>query len=270
MQPSHCPNCKKEVAQGFAYCPHCGQAAHLHRLNAHHLVHEAVHYFTHSDKGIFHLVKALALRPGQTARAYIEGRRKAIFSPINFFFIVAGVVVFFLTAVQKPDSNPRVIAMRQTAQQIKDPVAKKNLLATARRVETVGLITSKYANIISMLSTPLLSFFLWIFYRRNRFNYIEHLVANMYFIAFTVLVYAIILTPLRALLPQAGTYLLYTYFLFEIVYRSFAYYHFIQKYSTAGIIKAISVSSFVVLFWIAFSTFFIVSYIQTGLWGWVL
>jgi len=268
MQPSNCRNCEQAVAAGFDFCPHCGQTMHIHRINAHHLAHEVFHFFTHSDKGILQLLKWLLVKPGEVARQYIEGKRKSIFSPINFFLIVAGILVIFSTSFQPTGSNSRVAAMRQAASNIKNPQAKKNLLSMADRTEKAMNITSKYANLVSMLATPLMTFFLWLFYIRRKYNYTEHLVANMYIVGFTLLVYALVFIPLNALTNfRLSMYVLVGFFLFEIIYRTFAYYHFIQNYSAAGKIKALAASVFVVMFWIALTVLLINYYIRNGLWG---
>ncbi len=157
--------------------------------------------------------------------------------------------------------------MRQTAAAIKSPVAKQHVLAMADRMEKADVITTKYANLISMLATPFMTLFLWAFYWRRPYNYFEHLVANMYFVGFTLLVYALIVKPINALGWFNPLYALMAFFLFETVYRSLAYYHFIQQYTTGGKIKAVAVSLFVVLAWVALSYVLIGNYIRNGLWG---
>ena len=268
MQAPNCRNCQQSVAPDYAYCPHCGQTMQVHRISAHHLIHEGFHFFTHADKGILQLLKAMVLYPGKLIRDYIEGRRKSIFSPINFFLIVAGILVISSTAFQPSGINSRAEAMRRAANHMKIPQAKERMLKTADRVETSMKISSKYANLISMLATPLMTFFLWLFYFRNKYNYTEHLVANMYIVGFTLLVFALVFTPLNALTGhRMGYYGLLAWFLFEIAYRTYAYYQFIQDYSMRGKIKAFGSSLFVVVFWAALSFFLVTNYIRNGLWG---
>lgn len=80
-----CKNCAGELTESYAFCPGCGQKAHLHRLSWHEIGHGLVHYFTHADKGIFSLLKDLATKNGVVAREYIEGQRRKYFPPPNFF-----------------------------------------------------------------------------------------------------------------------------------------------------------------------------------------
>lgn|GEM_PF-540222 len=87
-----CRNC--ETAITSAYCPQCGQDAHVGRLNMHSLIHELWHGFTHTDKGILKLIKDLTLRPARVYNAYFSGARKTYFSPVVFFLLSFGIYIF--------------------------------------------------------------------------------------------------------------------------------------------------------------------------------
>src|SRR5690606_19984201 len=137
MNQDNCLNCNKNLHADAAYCAWCGQKANTHRLSFHELSHDAVHYVTHADKSIFKLLKELAKRPGIVAQEYIAGKRQKHFRPLNFFLIVAGIVVFMTSSLYKPN-DLRSQQMEQSNQQITDPVKKQYHIEMATRASKVS------------------------------------------------------------------------------------------------------------------------------------
>ncbi len=230
MSDTSCLNCGKLQQPGFVFCPGCGQKLSTHRLSFHDLSHDAIHYFTHADKGIFSLLKELISRPGIVAREYVEGRRTHYFKPLNFFLLVAAVLVL-ATSFLYSEVNSRSQAFEKRSGSAISPGEKAAYEKASNRVRNVNKVTGKYSNVINMLATPFIAFLFWLFYRKGRYNYIEHLVANLYFVAFTMLVYSLVMAPLAYLVTNSklDLLLLGLFFLFEIIYRSFAYYHFMGR-----------------------------------------
>lgn len=264
MSPN-CLNCGTSLLAGQHFCAQCGQKAETHRISLHEITHDAVHYFTHADKGIFHLLKALAKHPGKVAQEYIAGRRKMYFKPLNFFLIVAGIVVFMTSSLYKeyprPNNRPaRTAGPTPTAEQI------KKYQAMGERAAKVNKFTGKYSNVINMLATPFLTLFFWLCYRRGRYSYLEHLVANMYFVPFIMLFYALVVVPVQRLSTNYNIFMgaLGAFFLLEIVYRSIAYYQFMGKKGGLYIFKAAGVSILASAIWIAISYGLIRYYIWNG------
>jgi uncharacterized protein DUF3667 len=266
MEPSaNCLNCDNPLSYADKFCPNCGQKAATHRLTLHDLLHDVIHYFTHADKGIFHLLRALSTHPGLVARAYVEGARKKYFNPINFLLIVAGIVLF-MTAVFHINSNEtenrrpqNTQASTQTAAPTPEQI--KHYREIGVRGQKVNKFFTKYANLVTIGATPLFAFLFFLFYRNNKFNYTEHLIANMYFVGFIMIFYALLFIPLRSILGVAS---LYAFFAFEGSYRALAYYQFIGKRGTWQVVKAFLISFFLSGLWIAGTSYFVRVYIQTG------
>ena len=77
----------------------------------HHILHDLVHVFTHADKGFLFLTKELALRPGITAKAYLEGKRKQYFNPFSYLMLTIAVSAFLtnyfhLLEIEGQPNNP--------------------------------------------------------------------------------------------------------------------------------------------------------------------
>ncbi len=262
MQSNKCLNCEKVVEPRYSFCPFCGQKTSVHSLSFHELSHDAVHFVTHADKSIFGLLKHLAIRPGIVAREYIEGKRQKYFKPLNFFLIVAGLVVFMTTLFYVPNDK-RSGQMIQAAAYTKDPIKKQQMLDMAERSKTVNKITGKYSNIINMFATPLITLFFWLFYKRQ-FNFVESLVANMYFVGLIMLFYAFVIVPLQHLFSSVGFWFILLFFLFEVIYRGFAYYQLANIKSKVQIFKAYGVSLLLTIIWGALTFTLISTYIRKG------
>jgi hypothetical protein len=258
----NCPNCGSHIDKDQLYCSQCGQAAHLHRINAGYLLHEAIHYFTHADKGIFFLLKSLTLKPGEAARQYIKGQRRRYFAPLTFFLLAVGVMVFGVK--MSTESVDTIIAGLQAKISAAD-VAEKRILGFQLRGMIVRRFTSQYSNLVSMLATPLLVVFMWLCYKKQPYNYMEHLVANLYFTGYTSLFYGLLFVPLMRI--NGGKYsgmFLVVYFVFEIIYRTLSYYYFVPSRGTGAAVKAFLSSLLASLFWAVFSSLLIFLYIRYG------
>lgn len=265
MHPTNCLNCGAGLVTAQKHCSVCGQKAATHRLNWHELIHDALHYVTHADKGIFHLVKELALRPGLVAREYLAGKRVKYFKPVNFFLIVAGILVF-MTSYFHFGNKKNVERLEAYAATLEDPAAQKKYYAMAKRMEKTDHYTSKYSNVINMLATPLMAFFFWLFYRKAGYSLIEHLVANMYFVSFLMLFYSLLIIPWQSSITWSplSWFLVTAFFLLEIIYKSIAYYQFINKKGAGPYFKALGVSIVTVLIWVGGSFLLIRHYISGG------
>lgn len=220
MHQANCLNCNVRLTPGAHFCGNCGQKADIHRLSFMHFLHEFFHAFTHADKGIFHLLKELTLRPGQVAREYMAGKRKKYFNPFTFFLIVMTLFVFSSTFFSKADlkikPDPAVIA------QIPTEAGKQEYINTITRVVEASGFMKHYGNIVGMIAVPFLSLITWAFYRRRGYNYAEHLTANLLFTSFNNLYFAILIVPLESLMRgSAGHYLvLLTGLLMHSIYLS--------------------------------------------------
>lgn len=265
MHPTNCLNCGSSLGITQQFCATCGQKAETHRLNLHEIIHDALHHLTHADKSILSLLRQLALRPGVVAREYVAGKRVKYFKPVNFFLIVGGILVFMTTYFHFANDTA-IRKIEQAAARAKDPVERKQLFAQVERTENTTHYISKYANIMNMLVTPLFAFILWLFYRKAGYSFIEHLVANLYFVSFTMLCYALLMVPWQKLLSMniTGWVFLIAFILFQAVYGAVAYYQFINKKGAGYFLKALGAYLFAVLLWIVGSSWLVYLYINTG------
>lgn len=263
-----CLNCHSTLIEGQRYCPQCGQKTILHRLNMHEIFHDAVHHITHGDKGFFVLLKNLLLHTGNVAREYVQGKRKKHFPPVNFFFIVAAAYVFIMTLNAKPQMQADVLKEHPELNYIPNIEQRHKVMDIYERAGKARIFMSKHANTIFMLATPLITLIFFLFYKKSGFNYVEHLVANMYMSSFTLLVQVIIFVPLISIFHlKEFNFLLIIFLIFQAIYFSVFYYHFIGRTSTQAKVKTALVSLAIIAFWSILSGSLIRMYISNGIWG---
>jgi hypothetical protein len=236
-------------------------------------MHEAMHYFTHADKSIFSLLKQLILKTGTVAREFVLGKRKKYFSPLNFYFLVATIFVLTITFISSSQPNSSVLDKHPEVNYITDIAEKEKVIKIYKRQEVAVNFINKYSNIVAMVALPLICFIYWLFYRKGRYNYAEHLAACMYMAGLTNLVYAVIFIPVSLLIrpfhSNSSLTILLPFTIFQIIYNSVFYYHFINGKTKTSAGKAFLVSIFAILFWMALSSLLVGMYIRNG-WGGLL
>ncbi len=254
MHSTNCLNCQAVLQPDQRFCSQCGQQAAIHRFSVPHFLHEFFHAFTHTDKGIFHLLKSLATRPGATAREYIQGKRKTYFNPFTFFLIVMGIYVlagaFFAKPVPERQPDQQVLARIPTEE------GRQKYRAMLYRGNKVQQFMSSKANIVAMVAVPLIALVSWLFFFRRGFNYAENLTANMMFVVFSNLVFVILIFPLRAGLKgsMATWWFPFVGMLLQAFYLWWCYNGFFELNSAGQRIKSLLVSLFAIVLWFFFST----------------
>lgn len=84
--PENCKNCDTELT--LNYCPGCGQAAKLKRIDGHYISHEIQHLL-HFEKGFFYSAKELCIRPGKTIKEFIDTNRNKHMKPVAFLILTS-------------------------------------------------------------------------------------------------------------------------------------------------------------------------------------
>lgn len=261
-----CKNCETPNYPNFNYCPECSQKVNLHRISPHEVFHEAVHYFTHADKGIFQLIRDLALKSGVVAKEYINGKRKKYFPPLNFFLLVAAVFVF-ISNIPKEAPPINIQKENQELSAISDPIQREKVIHVYERKEKMIHFMKKYSNLMAMMALPLTTFFFWLFYKKQNYNYTEHLVAGMYMLGFCILVNTLLILPISLLFHLSSNYQALLFLLFQLFYFTLFYYKFLNKSTKLQLLKAFSVSAFGIISWGIISGFTVNAYVSTGFWG---
>ena len=171
-----CKNCNKTYTGHF--CTNCGQPAATHKLNFHFIWHDIQHAFFHFDKGVLFTAKELFTRPGNSIREFIEGKRVKHFKPISLVIILAtlyGVLrhLFHFSVLDK-----KAVSEIQGVE-----------------YESLNEWISHHYYWIILLSIPMFSLASYVVFRKQGYNFIEHIVLNAY-MASQRLIFRIVIFPL--------------------------------------------------------------------------
>ena len=255
---ANCSNCGAGLNGTYKFCPQCGQSTATHRLHWHDVQHDLTHYFTHADKGIFFLIKELALRTGNVAKEYIEGKRKKYMSPVTFYLLVAGIYVVamhFLSSQFPGSANNETLTTGMNVQQ-------------ARAIRA-NVFLEEHLKVLAFLALPVSAFVYWLFYKRKGFSYLEQLVANMYANGFTLLVMCLLIQPVAAFITKDNNsiYGASTGLLFQLAYLFVFYYRFAGGGNTKAKLRAFIAVVVALFSWLAFVFLMISLYVNTGFFG---
>lgn len=88
-----CANCDAPLTGD--YCARCGQRR-AEDLTVRGMFRHAADTLFDLDRGFLHTVKALFTRPGETCRAYVDGRRQPVTGPLKYCFIL--MTIYAVTA----------------------------------------------------------------------------------------------------------------------------------------------------------------------------
>jgi hypothetical protein len=200
----------------------------LERLSIHQIIHDGIHYFTHVDNGIWQLIRDLAIKRGHIAKEYIEGKRRKYFPPLNFFLLVAALFVFVLSLQEIPTAEnilkeiPEQYAQKDTEKQQLD-------IERAERLATAITYINKYSNLLAMAALPLTSFIFWLFYKKSKYNYTEHLIAGMYMMGFFILFHSVVLLPISYIFESTANIINLAFLIFYLVFATVFYNGFLGK-----------------------------------------
>lgn len=156
---SSCKNCGN-LFEGN-YCNNCGQAASTHDINAAFIMHDLEHGLMHVNGGILHSTRELFTRPGHAIRDYIEGKRIKHYRPISMLIISAGLYGLLYHAFDINVFEGRT----------------DGLLA----YETINEWIAHHFSIISLLLLPILSFSSYVIFRKQGYNFAEHVILNAFY-----------------------------------------------------------------------------------------
>ena len=156
-----CLNCNNQLHEKF--CSNCGQKTSTHRYSIQHFVtHDLVHEILHVDKGVLYSIKELFMRPGHIVREYIQGKRVGI---TNFITLI----IIILTA--------SALLVEYTHIKLSDLIGTES---SKQMMQSLEKFSTKYPKLFLLILIPINSFFSFLWFKKAKFNYSEHLVLNSY------------------------------------------------------------------------------------------
>lgn len=235
-----CKNC--DVTFDGKFCPNCSQKANTHRFTLGHFMHEFLHAFTHTDKGILFLIKEMFFRPGKVALEYNAGKRKKYFNPITFLLIMAALQVYAAskTGLFTQFADSLQAGIQQMVGNAGGSAA--DLQEVDRQMDDADrtmIMVSENNKLLTLLFIPVLSFLTWLFFKRSGHNYAENMVFNV-LVSGQLMVLFLIFSLVPFLIKPSFVILwLAIYFLMSWVYSFIAYKQFFKQGWGITIVKGL-------------------------------
>ncbi|MES3019683.1 MAG: DUF3667 domain-containing protein [Bacteroidota bacterium] len=193
-----CPNCSTPIDQN--YCPNCGRAATLKRIDGHYIQHEIEHVL-HFEKGILFTVRELLFRPGKNVKEFINGDRNRLVKPIIFIIITSLLYSLSNHFFQQKDGYVNIGSDKSSS------------------VGAISAWVRSHYGYGNILMGVFIAFWLKLFFRKYQYNFYEILILlcfvmgmGMLFLAIASLLEGLIKLPLM----QAGSAILIVYFPWSI------------------------------------------------------
>jgi hypothetical protein len=176
-----CKNCEHEFNGNF--CNKCGQKSNTKKINYNYLIDEISNNILQVNRGIFFTIKELLIRPGHSIREFLNGKRKQHFKPIAFVLLTSALYVLITFLLDEKTFLGSLISGMIRA-----------LTETGSEKSITANILSWLSNNFSYSSLFLLPFFSlasYISFRKEEYNFFEHLILNCYLTGQQTLIYLI-------------------------------------------------------------------------------
>lgn len=154
-----CKNCGN-VFEGN-YCNNCGQKADVHPINLSFIAHDLQHGLFHIEGGIFYSIRELFKRPGHSIREYIEGKRVYHYSPISLLIVLAGFYGLFCHALSINVFKGKDDGLFE--------------------YEKINEWIAHHFSVITLLLLPVLSLSFYLIFKKQGYNFTEHLILNSFY-----------------------------------------------------------------------------------------
>ncbi|MBL7844328.1 MAG: DUF3667 domain-containing protein [Cyclobacteriaceae bacterium] len=166
-----CTNCQQEVNGKF--CPNCGQRSNVKRIT----FREGWNDFwsrVYGFDGMFpRTIRDLTLRPGIVARHYINGNRVLYYGPVGYFFLMLTLYILLLSFLQI-DMSEMAKAINPYTEEIKEGSGQEQF-----NQGLMGWINDNQ-RLVSFIFVPFYVFGAALFFRKSKFNLLEHSILVFY------------------------------------------------------------------------------------------
>ena len=229
---SFCKNCGEKVVG--RYCSHCGQKTAEERISFHYIWHEAVHFFTHFEKGFLFTSWSMLAKPGKVVTDFVKGKRKGYQQPVSFFLIWITMYLLLLYIVEKIFGENVVIDYKEYF----GPTS-----------------TTKFAvshlSIVLLVVIPFQALYFYWLVGWKKYNYFESFVVAMYYLGTVILLQSVFVILALIIHPLTGTSVALIYSdPLKIIYLVWAIMDTIELFRVKN--KVIRIVAFAIL---AFGTF---------------
>lgn len=179
-------------------------------------MHDFVHGVFHLDKGFLFTLKELFTRPGHSIREYIQGKRADHFNYFTFIILLVtvGHILSSYSTMSLSDLTPA---------------------ESKEMMNAVQKFSKEYPKLYSLSTIPALALFSFLFFRRSKQNYTEHLVLETFKMA-AIITINMLLTLAMICYPNI-TFLTHMMWIFQLLTTAYSAWFYYQYFSVFGYTK---------------------------------
>ncbi len=186
-----CLNCQRPVIVEGQYCHHCGAKIVRKRLTLWGFFALIGQIVFNVDSSVWRTVGGLCYAPGKVCRGYIQGVRKRYLMPMAYLFFIASLYgLAILLSKGEVNYFHEDIALGFISH---DEGAGLKEEEVERQLRPLALT-------FILLSIPLIALVSRLVYRRAGYNFAEHLVISLYYMA-QLLLFNLVYSFLTAIVP---------------------------------------------------------------------
>jgi len=171
-----CPNCLHSFTGHF--CGHCGQKLILRRTTLFTLYQDFLQIVFNVESMLVITIRELTFHPGLFFRHYLQGQRKRYSQPLQYFILTLTFYVFLSQA-------NRYLITQLNASSL--PIPKNPVRAQFIQI----LLEGSYY--FEFLYPPILAFFFFVLFYKERINYAESLIFCLYLVSHILLLSSLVL-----------------------------------------------------------------------------
>jgi len=197
----------------------------IERFTMRYIFHSLLNIFN-LEKGLFHTIYQLIIHPGKALRSYLFEDRTHFMKPFSFLLLSITLAVIALINIQHIEKGLEKQLNTQRTEQLnrspQDDKEEKIQRAFNIYIQQASIIYSKYLNVLLILFIPIVSIFSYLFFRKDKMYYAEHLIANSYIMSMQNLIYLLML-PIFFLVSMNA--FMVVYLIFSVAYHVYTYLH---------------------------------------------
>lgn len=175
-----CKNCNNEFEEEF--CNRCGQSSKVQRISWNYLSKSIIDNIFQINYGFLFTVKTLLLSPGKSLKDFFLGKRKKFYKPFAFL-LISSTVFLLSTKFIGNDTfvDDFVNGLRNGA---------NSSLKNSADFKILDFFT-KNQTYVFLIIVPIFSLASFLAFKKNKYNFSEHLILNLYITGEQLLIYSL-------------------------------------------------------------------------------
>lgn len=170
------------------YCPRCGQSARIGRFSFKTAFKLFLDVWGMGNRGMFHSIRDLILRPGYMIRDYLSGCQSAYFPPFKMFFILSTISLLISNGISfdtEEHQTPSEVTTETKGVMVNGKEVNDNVVQFFKKIpKYMKLAEEKAPTLLAFLMLLISSVPLYLFFRRcpklPDLRFSEHVVALVY------------------------------------------------------------------------------------------